>query len=530
MTLTPMAAAEKVTDLKIRRWKKSDIPAIVACQRRAYPNLAAESLQDERKFGMQLAAFPEGQYLAEWGGKVIGYCASLIVQVDDGTPWHSYDEITGVGTFSTHDPAGDSLYGSDIAVDPSFRGQGVAKALYKRRRALMKRLNLRRMIAGGRLPGYAAVAKRMTAAEYVASVERGERKDPALSVHLKAGYQVHGVHYGYLSDAESMNYATLLEMPNAGFDPAKRMIAGAPIRRTVRKIRVCAGQYQLRPIETWDEFERQVEFFADTANENHCHFLLLPEMFTAQLFSTISHEFESMQAVRELAAMHGQYVDLCQRMAMLHGLYLVGGSHPVLNEEGELLNTAHLFTPSGEVHTQDKLHITPVERTYYGMIPGDAIRVFDTPLGRIGILICYDVEFPELARLQTVHGLEVLFVPFATSERKGYCRVRHCAQARAIENVIYVVAAGCVGNLPQVRSFLINYGQAVVCTPCDFSFPKDGVLAEAEPNTEMVVIAELDLNDLAVQRELGTVLPLQDRRGDLYQVTSSRPVEVVTVR
>jgi predicted amidohydrolase len=179
------------------------------------------------------------------------------------------------------------------------------------------------------------------------------------------------------------------------------------------------------------------------------------------------------------------------------------------------------------VFTQEKIHITSVERDFYDIQPGDKLRVFDTPLGRIGILICYDVEFPELARLLTVAGIDVLFVPFATDERKSYHRVRYCAQARAIENIIYVVLAGCVDNLPQVRSFLVNYGQAVVCTPCDVAFPKDGILAEADPNCETVVIAELDLNDLAVQRALGSVKPLQDRRSDLYQINSSVPVEVV---
>lgn len=516
--------------VKIRRWKKSDLPAIARCQREAYPNLPPESLQDERKFGMQLSAFPEGQLLAEVGGRVIGYAASLIVILDDDSPWHSYDEITASATFGTHDPAGDTLYGSDIAVTPDFRGQGVAKRLYKRRRALMKRLNLRRMVAGGRLPGYAKHAKRLTAKQYVEAVRQGALRDPALSAHLSAGYQVRGVHYGYLRDTESMNYATLLEMPNEEFDPAKRLIAGAPIRRPVRKIRVCAAQYQMRPLESWEQFERQVEFFADTANEYHCHFLLFPEMFTAQLFSLISPDLDSMQAVREVAAMHGGYQDLCLRMAEKHGLYLIGGSHPVVDEHGDLLNVAHLFTPAGNVYTQPKLHITPCERDYYDMQPGDSLRVFDTPFGRIGILICYDSEFPELARLLTQHGVEVLFVPFATTERKGYHRVRYCCQARAVENMIYVVMAGCVGNLPQVRSFLINYGQAAICTPCDFAFPKDGIMAESEPNNETVVIAELDLNDLAVQRDIGTVKPLQDQRTDLYRVTSSIPVETVQVR
>ncbi len=217
------------------------------------------------------------------------------------------------------------------------------------------------------------------------------------------------------------------------------------------------------------------------------------------------------------------------KLAAEFGLYIIGGSTPV-EVDGELQNICYLFTPSGGVYQQEKLHITSVERLCYNTQPGDKLRVFDTPLGRIGIVVCYDVEFPELVRLLALNGIEILFVPFATDERKSYCRVRHCAQARAVENVIYVVLAGCVGNLPQVKSFLINYGQAAVFTPCDVPFPKDGVLAEAEPNAETVVVAELDLNNLTQQRDLGSVLPMQDRRGDLYQLTSRVPVEVVQVR
>ncbi|QDV75776.1 bifunctional GNAT family N-acetyltransferase/carbon-nitrogen hydrolase family protein [Botrimarina mediterranea] len=516
--------------VRIRRWEESDIPALVAVQRECYPGMAEETYMDERKLRMQLAAFPEGQFLAEIDGRIVGYASSLIVILDDESPWHSYDEITGVGTFGTHDPAGDTLYGADIAVVPDWRGKGLAARLYKRRKALLTRFNLRRMVAGGRLPGYSEHAKRLKPIQYVEAVKQGQLRDQALSAHLKAGYTVRGIHYGYLRDGESMNYATFLEMPNPEFDPARRLIAGAPIRRPVRKIRVCACQYQLRPLTDWAQFEMQVEFFADAAKEFHCHFLLLPELFTVQLFTLLPSDIDTHEAVREIAKMHDQYVELCKRMAVKHGLYFIAGSHPVIDEEGDLLNVAHLFTPSGDVYTQPKLHMTPSERNYYDMQPGDVLRVFDTPLGRIGILVCYDIEFPELSRLLMKQGVEVLFVPFATTERKGYHRVRHCAQARAIENVIYVVLAGCVGNLPQVNSFLITYGQAAVCTPCDFSFPKDGVLAEGEPNNESVCIAELDLNDLAIQRDIGTVRPLQDRRDDLYQVSSTMRIETIQVR
>lgn len=519
---------DQKSNVKVRRWKLSDIPAIVECEHAAYPYISRESLQDARKLELQLKAFPEGQFLAEINGRIVGYASSLIVLLDEDSPWYSYNEITGVGTFSTHDPSGDTLYGSDIAVHPDFRGRGIASKLYARRKALVKRLNLRRMVAGGRIPGYAEHAKKMTPDRYIELVKRGELKDMALSAHLKAGYDVLSVHYAYLTDGESMNYATYLQWENRDFDPAKRMIAGSPIRRPVRKIRVCAAQYQIRPIKAWDELAMQVEFFAETANEYHCHFLLFPELFTAQLFSMLPKQMESRQAVLEVAKYHEKYLELFKKMAAEYGLYIIGGSHPVKVGD-ELRNVAHFFTPAGNVYTQEKMHITDVEKRFYNIQPGDKLRVFDTPLGRIGILVCYDVEFPELCRLLIMHGIEVLFVPFATDERKSYHRVRYCAQARAIENVVYVVLAGCVGNLPQVRSFLVNYGQAVVCTPCDVSFPKDGILAEAEPNFETVVIAELDLHDLLVQRDLGSVKPLQDRRPDIYEVKSHMPVEVVYV-
>src|SRR5690606_16491504 len=110
--------------------------------------------------------------------------------------------------------------------------------------------------------------------------------------------------------------------------------------------------------------------------------------------------------------------------------------------EGKIYNSAYLFTPTGNVYWQDKLHITPSERRYWGIEAGDTIKVFDSPLGRFGIQICYDIEFPELTRIMVNHGLEILFCPFSTDERKAYYRVRYCAHARAIENYIYVVLAG----------------------------------------------------------------------------------------
>ena len=216
-------------------------------------------------------------------------------------------------------------------------------------------------------------------------------------------------------------------------------------------------------------------------------------------------------------------------MAKRTGLYIIGGSHPV-RTNGTIRNVAHLFSPSGAVYTQDKLHVTPNERQEYGIEPGDGLKLFKTSHARIAILVCYDVEFPELVRLLTLAGVEVLFVPFSTDERRAYHRVRTTSQARAVENVIYTVLSGNVGNLPQVDNFLINYGQAAIFTPSDFPFPTDATAGAADFNTETVVISDLDLVALEETRELGSVRPLRDRRQDLYEIRGTHPVEVVTVR
>ena len=144
--------------------------------------------------------------------------------------------------------------------------------------------------------------------------------------------------------------------------------------------------------------------------------------------------------------------------------------------------------------------------------------MFDTDAGRVGILICYDVEFPELGRLLADQDMDILFVPFWVDTKNGYLRVRHCAQARAIENECYVVICGSVGNLPSIENLDIQYAQSAVFTPSDFAFPHDAVLAETTPNTEMIFFSDLDLTRLTVVRAEGSVTNLKDRRKDLFDL------------
>lgn len=520
------AGGNAATTSRLRRARKSDVEGIYACQRAAYAHLPEAGLCTTRLLAMQLKVFPEGQLVVVHKDVVVGYAMSLIVQLDDDSPWYSYGEITGGGTFSTHTPSGDTLYGADIAVHPAYRRTGVARLLYEGRRAILERFNLRRMVAGGRIPGYHRHEGKLTAEQYVEEVVAGRLEDPALTMHLRIGYRVHGVHHGYVRDEQSLDYATFLEMPNPTFRPARHRIAAAPLRRPVRRVRVCAAQYQMRTIQSWEDLESQARFFVRTAERYHCHFLVLPELFTAQMFSTFGPRTNEIDAIAKLADMADQYRESFRRFARESGLYIVAGSHPTRVDD-EIRNTAHLFTPTGAVYTQDKLHLTPYERQEYGITPGDEVAIFDTGYARIGMLVCYDVEFPELSRLLTLAGAEILMVPFSTDERKAYLRVRYSAHARALENIVYVVLSGNVGNLPQVDSFLINYGQAAICTPSDFAFPTDGVAASADTGTETVVIADLDIDALHQTREIGSVRPLRDRRPDLYELQPKVDVKII---
>lgn len=514
--------------LRVRRWKKTDLEGIYACQKAAYPDYPEDSLCDVRHYKMQLEAFPEGQFLAEIGGKVVGYATSLIVDLAGDDRRYSYSEITGTGTFSTHDPSGVTLFGADIAVHPGFRGQGISAKLYKRRKNLVRDFNLKRMLAYGRIPGYKDVAGKMTPHQYIDKVKNKELRDTSLSAHLSAGYAVKGVLLDYMGDRSSLNHATLLEWENPRFDRVKRKVAAAPLRRVNRKARVCSAQLLVRPISTEQDFSKICRFFAESASLYHCHFLVLPEYFSTQLLYTMPHRANFVDSVYDLAARCEEISSILKNLALEYQLYIVGGSTPQVRN-GKLYNVSCFITPSGNIYYQDKLHVTPAERDGWGITPGEAIKIFETPLGRVAIQICYDIEFPEISRLLAFAGVEIVFVPFNTDEQKSYNRVHMLAQARAVENYMYVVTSALVGNMPTMRNYLINYGRSAIYTPSDVAFPTGAILGIADPNVETIVTSELDLEVLALQREVGSVLPFYDRRLDLYNLELKAPIEIVMV-
>ena len=215
--------------------------------------------------------------------------------------------------------------------------------------------------------------------------------------------------------------------------------------------------------------------------------------------------------MRRLAESTEPILARMREFAVSYNVNIIAGSMPVI-ERKRLYNVAYLCRRDGSFDSVKKIHVTPSEREAFGMSGGDVIRALDTDCGKIGILICYDVEFPELPRLLRDQGAEILFVPYMTDLQTGYQRVRFCAHARAVENECYVAIAGSVGNLPRVDNMDIQYSQSAIFSPSDFSFPSTGIMAESTPNTEMVLIADVDLDLLKHLSDKGSVNNLRDRR------------------
>ena len=493
----------------LRRVEHEDIPELIALNKKAFPLMAEENVVwSERQLKNHLKVFPAGQIVALVDGSIVGAVASLIVSTghDPYRP-HTYGGITDGGYFHNHDRSGDTLYGADVYVDPECQGKGVGAALYEARRRLCKQLNLRRILAGGRLSGYSKHAAELTPEEYIQKVQSGEIWDNVLGFQLKQGFIVRGILRNYITDPKSLNYASLIEWLNPDYvetEPSSR-------------VRIACVQYQVRKIHTFEDFANQVEYFVETAADYRSDFVMFPEFFSVQLLS-ILEPLSAIQGIRRLATDFSEpFIALMSGLARKYGVHIVGGSHPI-EEDGKLYNKCLVFDPEGRYIAQPKLHITPAEKRYWGISGGNELLILPTPKAKIAVQICYDVEFPVPCAWLADQGVEILFVPYCTDDRHGMLRVRYCAQARAIENQIFVVTSGVIGNLPSVPSMDIHYGQAAVFTPSDFAFARDGIQAIADSNVETLLVTDLHMADLHRSRSAGSVTPRLDRRSDLFEI------------
>lgn len=502
---------EDIENIELKYLKLEDYQELKEAMIASYTTMP-DAFWQEEQIKKLTEEFPEGQVVIKINNQIAGCALSIIVDYEQFDDNHTYKDITGNYTFNTHTNEGDVIYGIDVFIKPEFRGLRLGRRLYDYRKELCERLNLRGLAFGGRIPNYHKYAETLSPKEYIDKVRRKEIHDPVLNFQISNDFYPTRILKNYLEgDASSQDYAVLLEWSNIYYE--KKSKKAMAIKKVVRLGLV---QWQMRLYKDMDEMMQQAEFFIDAVSGYRSDFALFPEFFNAPLMAGNNH-LSTPDAIRELAKHTSEMVQRFSKLAISYNINIITGSMPEV-VDNILYNVGYLCRRDGTTERFEKLHVTPDEAKIWGMVGGKKLQAFDTDCGKIGILICYDVEFPELSRILADEGMDILFVPFLTDTQNGFSRVRHCAQARAIENECYVAIAGSVGNLPNVENMDIQYAQSAVFTPCDFAFPTNGVKAEATQNAEMILIADVDIDLLRELNQFGSVRNLKDRRTDLFEL------------
>ena len=464
------------------------------------------------EIGRLITLFPEGQVVIKVDGQIAGCALSIIVDFDKIEDQHTYDDITADPDFKIHDAKGDVMYGIDVFIKPDYRGLRLGRRLYDYRKELCEKLNLKGIVFGGRIPNYHKYSGELTPKQYIDKVRHKEIEDPVLNFQMSNDFHPVRILKNYLEgDTASGEFAVLMEWDNIYYTkPTKKP---SSVKNVVRLGLI---QWQMRPYDGLEDLMHQAEYFIDSVAGYRSDFAVFPEFFNAPLMADFNHLSEA-EAIRELAKYTEEIMNRMAQLSISYNINIITGSMPeVVNDT--LYNVGYLCRRDGSTERYEKIHVTPDEAKVWGMQNGHELKTYDTDCGKIGILICYDSEFPELSRLLADEGMDILFVPFLTDTQNGFSRVKLCAQARAIENECYVAIAGSVGNLPKVHNMDIQYAQSAVFTPCDFSFPNNGVKAEATANAEMILVADVDIDLLRELHNFGAVKNLKDRRKDFYKL------------
>lgn len=277
-------------------------------------------------------------------------------------------------------------------------------------------------------------------------------------------------------------------------------------------VTVAAAQYGVEFLGNWTTYARKLERLVGEAAEQGAQIVVFPEYGCLELASLFSadvytHLHRQMSAIQDCLP---DFVRLHRDLAEQYGVYVVASSFPVQMADGSFRNRAYFCMPDGAFDFQDKLMMTRFENEIWNISRGDELKVFATPYGPVGINICYDVEFPLIARRQVELGANLILTPSCTDTVAGYNRVRIGCRARALENQCYVVMAPVVGITHWSPALDINIGAAGIYTPVDVGFPGDGVLATGELNAPQWVIAELDLHQIDQVRHAGQVFNYRD--------------------
>ena len=277
-------------------------------------------------------------------------------------------------------------------------------------------------------------------------------------------------------------------------------------------VNIAAAQYNISFLTTWQDYCDKVTLWVEEAVRQDAKILVFPEyasmelasLFEEEVYSSLSKQLEALQIL------HDDYVALYRSLAEQCQCYIQAGTFPVLIESGAYRNRAYLFAPDGGFDYQDKLMMTRFENEQWLIESGTELKTFDTEYGKIGINICYDSEFPLLARQQVEAGCVFILVPTCTDTIAGYNRVKIGCQARALENQCYVVQSSLVGDAPWSEAVDVNVGASAIYTPVDRGFPNDGIAAMGKFNAVQWVIAELCLDGVETVRQQGQVFNHRD--------------------
>ena len=338
-------------DIKVRLLSKKDYSDLKKSMTEAYHGIGdvwtRENIVD------LIDVFPEGQLCVEVDGHVVACALSIILNSKKNNIYDSYYEIIDDGKFSKHDYEGDTLYGIEVFVHPDFRSLRLGRRLYDSRKEICEQLNLKSIVAGGRIPNYYNYADDMSPRVYIDKVKRKEIYDPTLTFQLSNDFHVKKILKNYLpEDSESREFATLLEWNNIYYEPDAR--SNSPSKKAIRLGLV---QWQMRSFKNLQEFYDQIEFFVDTVSDYGTDFIMFPEFFNTPLMSPHNALPERM-AMEKLAEHTKDIKEKITQFAVSYNVNIIAGSMP-LYERGKLYNVSYLCHRNGHIDQYRKVHITP---------------------------------------------------------------------------------------------------------------------------------------------------------------------------
>lgn len=293
---------------------------------------------------------------------------------------------------------------------------------------------------------------------------------------------------------------------------------------------VAAAQYPVDRLDGWDAYAAKLTRWVEDAAEAGAALAVFPEYGAMELASLDPETMADLAgSIETVSALLPRVDALHAELAARTGLHILAASAPRKDTDGRFRNAARLFAPNGKAGVQDKLVMTRFEREQWHIAAGSALRLFDTTLGKIAVNICYDSEFPLLARAGVEAGADLLLVPSCTDSLHGYWRVRLGSQARALEGQCYAVQSPTVGEAAWSPAVDVNRGAAAIYGPPDRGMPEDGVLAVGVEGAAQWVFAEVDTALVAELRADGGVLNAR-HWGEQPGAATLPAVEVVDLR